>query len=79
MIPHALGQNVTFEAGEGPRLDWIRDLDALKRLSMDYIHESLGPIYKTVSRFQKNYPWHCSDRLFWRTLDRCNLYGGRQR
>ncbi len=21
VIPHALGQNVTFEAGEGPRLD----------------------------------------------------------
>ncbi len=50
VIPHALGQNVTFEAGEGPRLDWIRDSDALKKLSMDYIHESLGPIYKTVSR-----------------------------
>ena len=50
VIPHALGQNVTFEAGEGPRLDWIRDSDALKRLSMDYIHENLDPIYKTVSR-----------------------------
>ena len=44
VIPHALGQNVTFEAGEGPRLDWIRDSDALKRLSMDYIHENLDPI-----------------------------------
>ena len=41
MIPHALGQNVTFEAGEGPRLDWIRDSSALKRLSMNYIREAL--------------------------------------
>ena len=50
VIPHALGQEVTFEAGEGPRLDPIRDADGLSRLSMDKIHESLGPIYETVER-----------------------------
>ena len=56
VIPHALGQNVTFEAGEGPRLDWIRDPDALTRLTMEYIHKSLGPIYKTVSRVSEELP-----------------------
>jgi uroporphyrinogen decarboxylase len=56
VIPHALGQNVTFEAGEGPRLDPIRDADGLGRLNMDNIHESLGPIYKTVKRVSEDLP-----------------------
>ena len=30
LVPHALGQQVTFEAGEGPRLDALNDPSALK-------------------------------------------------
>jgi uroporphyrinogen decarboxylase len=56
VIPHALGQNVTFEAGEGPRLDPIRDADGLGRLNMDNIHESLSPIYETVKRVSEDLP-----------------------
>jgi len=56
VIPHALGQEVTFEAGEGPKLDPIRDADGLSRLSMDKIHESLGPIYETVERVAADLP-----------------------
>jgi uroporphyrinogen decarboxylase len=56
VIPHALGQNVTFEAGEGPRLDPIRDNAGLARLSTDRLHESLGPIYGTVERVAAGLP-----------------------
>ena len=50
VIPHALGQEVSFEAGEGPRLEPIRDAGGLSSLSLDGIHDSLGPIYGTVER-----------------------------
>src|ERR1700722_16250594 len=32
IVPHALGQRVSFEAGEGPRLDALADPAALRRL-----------------------------------------------
>ena len=56
VIPHALGQNVTFEAGEGPRLDPIRNDKGLERLSANKLHDSLGPIYETVSRVSAGLP-----------------------
>ena len=56
VIPHALGQKVTFEAGEGPRLDPIRDGSALAALSMKNLHQSLGPIYETVERVAADLP-----------------------
>ena len=34
VVPHALGQAVRFEEGEGPRLDPIRDVEGLARLDM---------------------------------------------
>jgi uroporphyrinogen decarboxylase len=56
VIPHALGQEVTFEAGEGPRLDPIRDGAALAALSMNNLHQSLAPIYETVERVAADLP-----------------------
>src|SRR5215213_8203852 len=48
VIPHVLGQSVSFEAGEGPRLDPIGDRDGLKRLHPEADAEALAPIYETV-------------------------------
>jgi len=48
VIPHALGQSVRFEAGEGPRLDPIADRRALTRLAAEIDQTVLGPIYETV-------------------------------
>ena len=56
VIPHALGQDVRFEAGEGPRLEPIRDAAGLDSLSLDGIHDSLGPIYGTVERVAAGLP-----------------------
>jgi hypothetical protein len=33
LVPHALGQRVTFEQGEGPRLDALEDAAGVERSS----------------------------------------------
>src|SRR4051812_14457868 len=48
VIPHALGQHVTFEAGEGPRLEPIADRIAFERLNSEPDHKVLAPIYETI-------------------------------
>jgi uroporphyrinogen decarboxylase len=50
VVPHALGQRVTFEAGEGPRLDALKEPAALKRLHAEIDHEKLAPVYQTIAR-----------------------------
>ena len=56
VIPHALGQDVRFEAGEGPRLEPIRDAGGLSGLSMAGINDRLDPIYSTVERVAATLP-----------------------
>ncbi|HXW25856.1 MAG TPA: uroporphyrinogen decarboxylase [Xanthobacteraceae bacterium] len=46
VVPLALGQPVTFEAGDGPRLD----VDALNHLGEGIDHGRLGPIYEAIGR-----------------------------
>jgi uroporphyrinogen decarboxylase len=46
VVPHALGQRVTFEDGQGPVLEPIGD--DFGRLDADGMEERLGPIYETV-------------------------------
>lgn len=48
VIPHALGQTVRFEAGEGPRLDPIGSEQAIERLPRLVDQSILAPIYQTV-------------------------------
>jgi uroporphyrinogen decarboxylase len=50
VIPQALGQAVTFAAGEGPRLDPLADGKALRRLAAKADQNVLAPIYETVRR-----------------------------
>jgi uroporphyrinogen decarboxylase len=49
LVPHALGQSVTFTEGEGPRFVPIRDAEGLKRLSQDGAAEILAPVMATVA------------------------------
>jgi uroporphyrinogen decarboxylase len=56
VVPHALGQHVTFEAGEGPRLDALQDPAALKRLRTEIDHGKLAPIYKMIKRVKPELP-----------------------
>ncbi len=48
VIPHALGQNLWFEAGEGPRLAPPLVDGALA--SLEAAHQRLDPVYATVAR-----------------------------
>src|SRR5262245_63757485 len=45
VVPHALGQGVRFETGEGPRLDPIGDATGLARLRERVDADALVPIY----------------------------------
>src|SRR5688572_11214862 len=50
VIPHALGQTVRFEAGEGPRLDPLATVQAIDALPRAVDQSILAPIYETVKR-----------------------------
>lgn len=56
VVPHALGQCVTFETGEGPRLDALKEPAALKRIKAEVDHERLGPVYETIERVKQELP-----------------------
>jgi uroporphyrinogen decarboxylase len=56
VVPHALGQHVTFEAGEGPRLDALDDPAAFKRLRTEIDHTKLAPIYEMIARVKPELP-----------------------
>ena len=57
LVPQALGADLWFETGEGPRLSTISgqaDFDALR--SADAIHDTLSPIYETVRILARELP-----------------------
>lgn len=49
LLPQALGADLWFETGEGPRLSTITDMAGVTALRpIEEIHETLAPIYETV-------------------------------
>ncbi len=49
LVPQALGADLWFEPGEGPRLSTITGAGDLARLKpVEAIHETLAPVYETV-------------------------------
>ena len=57
LVPQALGADLWFVTGEGPRLSTITDqtgVDALK--PVEDIHETLNPIYQTVRNLASALP-----------------------
>jgi uroporphyrinogen decarboxylase len=51
VIPHALGQKLTFEAGEGPRLSSaIADAAMLNKLAGVIDMSALAPVFETIRR-----------------------------
>jgi uroporphyrinogen decarboxylase len=56
VVPHALGQHVSFESGEGPRLDPIGEPLVLRRLRNHVDHGVLAPIYETIERVKQELP-----------------------
>lgn len=56
VVPHALGQDLAFVEGEGPRLAPVRSAADMARLSDVPLHDVLGPIYETVARVRSRLP-----------------------
>ena len=56
VIPHALGQNVWFEEGVGPRLDPISDREALKALDRSKVLDHLAPVFETLKGLKVELP-----------------------
>ncbi|MEO1659021.1 MAG: uroporphyrinogen decarboxylase [Pseudomonadota bacterium] len=56
LIPHALGQGVRFEKGEGPILEPVVSADLLARLDLSNVLSSLGPVFETVARVREALP-----------------------
>jgi uroporphyrinogen decarboxylase len=56
VVPHALGQCVTFEAGDGPQLDALAEPSALVRLRHEIDQNILAPVYETIGRVKQALP-----------------------
>ncbi|MGE3066973.1 MAG: uroporphyrinogen decarboxylase [Hyphomicrobiaceae bacterium] len=56
IVPHALGQAVTFAEGEGPRLDPIGSAGDLARLSLSATADKFARICETVDRVRRELP-----------------------
>ncbi len=54
VIPHALGQTVTFAVGEGPQLQPLADEAAIDRLPVEVDQTILAPVFETVRRVKAN-------------------------
>jgi uroporphyrinogen decarboxylase len=56
VVPHALGQRVTFEDGEGPRLDALKHPSALNSLRREIDQTQLEPVYEAIGRVKEALP-----------------------
>ena len=56
VVPHALGWELWFEAGEGPRLDVRQPGAPPPRLIPEDFHRKLAPVYETVGRLREELP-----------------------
>jgi uroporphyrinogen decarboxylase len=56
VIPHALGQRVSFEQADGPRLDALKEPAALGKLRREIDQAVLAPVYETIERVKTKLP-----------------------
>jgi uroporphyrinogen decarboxylase len=56
VVPHALGQRVSFEDGEGPRLDPLKEPSALDGLRRQVDHARLEAVYEAIARVKQDLP-----------------------
>jgi uroporphyrinogen decarboxylase len=56
VIPHAMGQEVSFVEGRGPVLSAVRSAAEMKTLSVTPVREALAPVYETIRRVRAELP-----------------------
>ena len=58
VVPHALGQTVTFEEGRGPVLDPVRSAAEVRELSLDRLSQILAPVAVAIEAVRRELPAH---------------------
>ena len=58
VIPHALGQPVSFEEGRGPVLEPIRSAAKVRKLSLDRLLTTLAPVATAIAAVRRELPEH---------------------
>jgi uroporphyrinogen decarboxylase len=56
VVPHALGRSVSFETGEGPRLDPLDDAMKMKALRAEADEAVLVPVYEALRLVKRDLP-----------------------
>jgi len=56
VVPHALGQEVRFVEGEGPRLDPIDGADGFARLDEELRSDVVAPVYEAIALIKERLP-----------------------
>jgi uroporphyrinogen decarboxylase len=56
VVPHAMGQKISFESGEGPRLEPIAEPEDLSRLDEIFDVKRLSPVFETIERVKGDLP-----------------------
>ena len=56
VVPHGLGQVVTFEDGRGPALEPVRRPADLAKLAVDHIGPVLEPVYEAIRLLRRKLP-----------------------
>ncbi len=56
LILDAMGRNVRFIKGEGPKVDIADNVSDLERVPLEQVIERMSPVYETVSRVRRELP-----------------------
>ncbi len=56
VVPHAMGREVRFVEGEGPKLDGLKTGAEINALRIDGAEDQLGPVYEAVSHIKAKLP-----------------------
>jgi uroporphyrinogen decarboxylase len=56
VVPHGLGQRVSFEEGRGPLLEPIRHADQLEGLSLAKVTDQLAPVAAAIGSVRRELP-----------------------
>ena len=56
VVPQALGIDLRFEEGEGPRLDPVRDERSVKALGFHAFETTLAPVYEAIDHVRRRLP-----------------------
>lgn len=56
VVPHALGQPVSFVEGEGPKLEPIRSEEGVRELILGKVESAVTPVWRTVEKVRSSLP-----------------------